>query len=114
MSNPKRTTIKLHDLFGSTLSTRQAVQAIAERIPDSAKEVLIDFNEITFISRSFAHEFLRFQEKSDIRIKTANVRGEAKQILALVDESRRRDKRHDHEDEITNTSISLSDPSLVF
>ncbi|GEM_PF-2686415 len=114
MSNPKQTTIKLRELFGPTLSTRQVVTVITDHIPTRAKEVCVDFSEITFVSRSFAHEFLRFQETSDIPIKRSHFSQEVQQIFTLVDKSRRQHKQHDHKDEITDTSIRLSDHSLAF
>lgn len=114
MSNPKKIILKLRDLFGPTVSTRQAVQVIAEHVPVHAKELCVDFSDITFVSRSFAHEFLRFQEKSDISVKKSHVCKEVEKILTLVAKSRHHSKQHDHEDEITDTSMSLSDPSLVF
>lgn len=114
MSNRNQENIKLRDIFGPTLSTRQAVKVIVDRIPADAKEVVIDFSEISFISRSFAHEFLRLQENSAVPMKTANVCGEVEQIIALVSKSREQNKPHDHDDEITDTSVSLSDHSLAF
>lgn len=112
MSN-KIITIKLRQLFGETISTRQAVALLAAKIPTGAKAITIDFCDITFVSRSFAHEFLRFQDQWKSSLKIVHLLPEVQSILDLVARSRRHPHR-DHDEEITNTSISLSDTSMSF
>jgi len=61
-------TIKLRELFGSTISTREAARFLLKEITEMSskektKSIIIDFTKIEFISRSFADEFFKAKER---------------------------------------------------
>ena len=99
--------IRLGDMFEASLSTRQAVSLIANKVPKATvTEVTVDFEGITFISRSFAHEFLRFEERAPYKVKRINLEPDIQKIFKIVDASRHTSHSH-WEPEITDSAISL-------
>jgi len=49
-------TIKLQNIFGTDLYTRSRAAEIRSSIKEQAEEVVLDFEGVNFISRSFADE----------------------------------------------------------
>lgn len=107
--NSKSKSVIVKELFGTTVSTRQAVQELAKRIPAKVSKVVVDFDKVEFVSRSFAHEFLHFQEKLSVEVK--NLSPDVEKMFEAVRKSAFHRKR---DDEITNSSVSLSDLSSHF
>lgn len=109
--NSKSKSIVVKELFGTTVNTRQAVQELAKHVPQKAsKKVVVDFDKVEFVSRSFAHEFLRFQKKYP-DVEVLNLSRNVKKMFNTVRESR--SSAYSTED-ITDSSINLSDLSLHF
>lgn len=111
MLNKKNKTKKivLKDLFGSAVSTRQAVEEISKELSKNSSKTVIDFKGIEFVSRSFAHEFLRFEDKNSVEVK--NLYPDVKKMFQAVRKSR---FSRTWDEEITDSSISLSDLSSHF
>ena len=101
----KRIVIK--DLFGTTVSTRQAVQELAKQIPAKASQVFVDFEEVEFVSRSFAHEFSRFQ-KTNPTIEVMNL---SKNVKKMFDVVRQSTTASYSEEDITDSSINITEIS---
>ncbi len=113
MSKDKKKLIKLHSLFGSSISTRQAVEEIARKAERSS-DVVLDFCDITFVSRSFAHELLRFQDEFKAKVTLKNIQPAVQKFLDIVKQARLSSNETDEEIEITETSAILSDPTVNF
>lgn len=64
-NSKKTSTIKLIEVLAPVVSSREIINEILEnKINDQdSNEVILDFNEIKFISRSAAHELLKLKEK---------------------------------------------------
>ncbi|MBI1909652.1 MAG: DUF4325 domain-containing protein [Deltaproteobacteria bacterium] len=107
-SKPKSVAVK--ELFGTTVSTRQAVQEFAKYVPSKTSKVVIDFDEVEFVSRSFAHEFLRFQ-KTHPAVEIQNC---SKDVKKMFDTVRRSSSSAYSDEDITDSSINLADLSLHF
>lgn len=79
-------TMKL-DLFtlfsNSTLRNRNTVKLISRKIK-KAKEVILDFEKIDFISKSFAHELKKFVKNSDKKIRMINKNQSIRQMLLIA------------------------------
>lgn len=68
--------VKLYELFGSTISTREAARFVLKKINEAyskekVKSITVNFAKIEFISRSFADEFLKVKEKLEKQKKIA-------------------------------------------
>ncbi len=78
--------IKLSDYFDNQLNSRFSVRSILSKIKN--EDVIIDFININFISRSAAHELLysvdKFAEKG-VKIIFKNLNTEVQQMLNKVD-----------------------------
>ena len=89
----------LKDLFCPTLSTRQSVDELSKKLSvDIDTKTVIDFEGIEFVSRSFAHEFLRFEEKHFVEVK--NISSEVENMFQSV---RRTRSSTTHEDIASGT-----------
>jgi hypothetical protein len=65
--------IKLHDLFCTdTLRHRETARKIVEIIPKDISQVIVDFEEIDFASRSFLHELLVGLDNKEVSYENAN------------------------------------------
>ena len=106
--------LKLCKLFGATISTRQAVTLIVEKIPSSANRVVVDFLKIDFISRSFAHAFLQLQKNSNYEVLIMNASKDVLHIFDIVKASMKKNHDERTEEEITESSIHLSESSFGF
>lgn len=100
-------TVLLKSLLAPVIATRQAVEEIVKQIPKKSTKVVIDFKGVEFISRSFAHEFHRFQEKNPA-IKVENQSEDVRRMFEVVLES---NPSKSWDEDITNSSINLSDLS---
>ena len=72
MKNKTIKTIRLCELFGWSISTRQAAQFVLRKINEMhrkkrIKSVTISFARVRFISRSFADELLKIKERLEKR-----------------------------------------------
>lgn len=66
--------IVLQDYLPSIIATRSALANLQESIKlEENKEYVFDFTNITFVSRSFADEFLKYIESSNIHFKFIHI-----------------------------------------
>jgi anti-anti-sigma regulatory factor len=68
----KATEIKLTDYFTEKVNSRSVVRMVAENFSDS-KSVMLDFENIDFISRAAAHELVTSLEKLQTEGKTVSL-----------------------------------------
>ena len=68
----KRQIIPLQEMFEKNISSRQAVEKIQNQFEPAAKIIVLDFAGIEFVSRSFAHELIRFSKSSEKEIEFVN------------------------------------------
>ena len=100
--NTKSKSVAVKELFGTTVSTRQAVQEFAKQVPSKTSKVVIDFDAVEFVSRSFAHECLRFQ-KNHPAVEIQNCSKDVKRMFDTV----RQSSSSVSDEDITDSSINL-------
>ncbi|MBD3248535.1 hypothetical protein GF336_00635 [Candidatus Woesearchaeota archaeon] len=77
--------IKLIDKFEENIATRESVVDFFRWINKLvSKDIMVDFNEIEFISRSAAHEYLRQSKKSKKNISNVNMGSEVENMFEYV------------------------------
>lgn len=85
---PNTATIKLAAYFDSSINTRDAVRAVfAESIPSNTKNLVIDFSDIEFISRSPGDEILKQRKKlinADISVTFKDVPAQVAKVLDVI------------------------------
>lgn len=99
-------------MFGSSISTRQAVSDIEKNVDGTP--AILDFSQIDFVSRSFAHEFLRFLKRINVSIEMSGLSPDVEKWINFVKEGRASTEDECERDEITESSYSLFDPSINF
>mgnify|MGYP001561329916 CR=1 FL=1 len=77
--------IKLSDYFGKMIITRNAVADFFSFLSQlSEKEIILDFKEIEFISRSCADEYIKRKLMSNKQIKEINISHNIYSMFLLV------------------------------
>ncbi len=84
----KETKIKLHRLISNNISSREAIHLIEDKIFCSSKpedlNITLDFNNINFISKSFADEVLKLEQKlrnKKLHSESINLNDNVKKML---------------------------------
>lgn len=87
--------IKLSRLITKSISSRQAIQPVRDKIFALPKHkdflIELDFTDIDFISRSFADEILKLKEKMENKkmcLKFINKNSEINRMLKIVSSQR--------------------------
>ncbi len=79
--------IYLNKVIGENILTRNSIASLFERKINRSKkeEIIIDFKNVKFMSRSGAAEYLKLREESDKRIIERNMSDEIKSMFSLVE-----------------------------
>ncbi len=81
-------TIHIQDFLPSHISTRKAINKLRKNVKLKAKEYYIfDFSNITFISRSFADEFLKYLKTAGIKWQFKHINKNVSSMLKAVQHS---------------------------
>jgi len=77
--------ISLFEVFGNNIVTRNSMSSFFEDI-DSMKntEIALDFNKVTFISRSCADEYLKQRKANKKKIVEVNISENVCEMFRLV------------------------------
>ncbi|MEM3413351.1 MAG: hypothetical protein QXE27_05335 [Thermoplasmata archaeon] len=82
--------IDLGKLIAPLISTRQAAKIVEEKaIESGSSEILIDFKNVDFISRSFACALLKMKKNLEMRkftIKFLNMNNDVEQMIRIAEE----------------------------
>ncbi|MDE1837958.1 MAG: hypothetical protein KGJ23_15255 [Euryarchaeota archaeon] len=91
MTPPKAPRVlKVADAVGPMLVLRETAASFFSKVNSTpSPTVVVDFSGTTFMSRSFAHEYLVRKAASRKSVHQRNVPEEARRMLALVREQRR-------------------------
>lgn len=80
--------IKLYEKFGKILNIRSSAEDIFIDIPADVDEIIIDFDKIEFIGRSFAQEYYRQLKNYDnFKISEINKCEDVAKMIKVVFES---------------------------
>ena len=78
--------IVIQDYLPSIIATRAALCSLQEHINlEEEKEYIFDFKNITFISRSFADEFLKYIKSSNIQWKFIHINKNISSIFHAIE-----------------------------
>ena len=77
--------ISLHKEFGKNILTRSSMDAFFKRINSlKDKDVILDFKNIHFISRSSAAEYIKQREETNKNLIEKNMSNEVKSMFYIV------------------------------
>lgn len=76
--------IKLEDEFGVDLGSRSYALELFKKLDDNPSKITIDFENVEFISRSFAQEYLNQKFNAKCEIEEINVHDEVKNMFNVV------------------------------
>ncbi len=78
---------------GTVLSTRKNADEFFKEIKrQKAKDVILDFKKVEFMSRSFADQYLQLKIDSRIQIREINKNDEISRIIDFVERVRKRNE----------------------
>ncbi len=92
MSKVKDFQIRLNDYYDSQILSRKAVKQLFNEI-DKTNKIILDFNKITFVSRSAFHQFLIESEKIKY-IKFINMNADLKKLFSIVKSTYKKKNLH--------------------
>ena len=95
--------IRLNEEFGEYMITRNSLAAFYEEKIENNKddEIILDFKNIKFISRSCAAEYMKLREKSSKNVSEANMSIEVKKMFKVI------------VNQLKNSDFKLSKPSII-
>lgn len=86
--------IRLRDIYSDDLYTRSRASEIRLRINADDEEVVLDFDQIGFMSRSFADELNNIMDDfSNVKFHFANCNNDIETMITKVAESRKRERK---------------------
>lgn len=84
-----KTTIYLKDYFTNKISSRSSVEQVFSKLKEiNTDNIILDFSDITNISRSAAHQFIRewqsFTEDKNMHIELQSMNNNVKQMMEIA------------------------------
>ena len=87
-------TIKLKNIYNADLFSRSRASELLSYIKTGADEVVMDFDGINFISRSFADELCNIiDDNKDKKFSFAGQIEEVRTMISMVQEGRRQERK---------------------
>ncbi|WP_296809192.1 STAS-like domain-containing protein [uncultured Methanobrevibacter sp.] len=77
--------VNLENTFAKKLGMRTTAKRLFDEIRDE-KKVILNFQDVEFMSRSFAQEYVFQKHNSNIQIKEENMNDFVKELLEVVEE----------------------------
>lgn len=105
----KNQVIELSELFDRNINTRAAISFITEKIDQEAESIVLNFEKIEFVSRSFAHELLKLVKNHHQPVKFECVNKDIKNLLAIVKRS-----KESHRETVHTSFVKLSHSASSF
>jgi len=85
-----KTKINIKDYYSSIIATRKDISILKDKVTlMSGNEYIFDFHDISFISRSFADEFIKYLISSNIKWRFKNTNANIKAIFDAVKKSQK-------------------------
>ena len=83
-----KNTIDIQDYYSSVIATRKAISLLKSKIVlQENQHYIFNFLNISFISRSFADEFLKYLKSANINWEIKNTNSNIKAIIEAVRKS---------------------------
>ena len=77
--------VKIEQMIHRKLGMRFSAEKFFESLNNNAEEIIIDFTNVDFMSRSFAQEYVFQKRKTDVKIVEKNTKGIVKDMLSTVE-----------------------------
>ena len=85
-----KNTIQILNYLPAIISTRKSINNLSSNVRLTAKEsYILDFSGVSFISRSFADEFITYLKSADVVWKIKNANNNIKAMLDAVQKSQK-------------------------
>ncbi len=65
-------TINMYERYGDIIGLRYLAESIFDNIGDNIDEIVVDFDKVEFIGRSFKQEYIRQKKKQNAKIIEIN------------------------------------------
>ncbi|MFB6181954.1 MAG: hypothetical protein ABEJ24_03585 [Candidatus Magasanikbacteria bacterium] len=88
MQNNQQNTIKMNEKFGKIVNSREMVRKVLQDYLDKKEDLVLDFSDAEFISRSAADEILKIKGKYEGNIKIVNTIDDVEKMIQTVAKSR--------------------------
>jgi hypothetical protein len=76
--------VKLEKEFYKKLGMRSSAEELFEKIEPSSSKFIVDFDNIEFMSRSFAQEYIYQKFISQVEVEEINMSGIVKEMYNIV------------------------------
>ena len=78
--------IHIKDYYPAFISSRKSISIIKNKVDfeTTGRDITFDFSEIVFISRSFAHEFIKFTKTEKLNVEFINTNSNVGAMFAAV------------------------------
>lgn len=78
--------IHIKDFYPAFISSRKSISILKKQVDftTTGRDIIFDFSEIVFISRSFAHEFIKFAKSNNLNFDFANTNINVSAMFAAV------------------------------
>jgi GTP1/Obg family GTP-binding protein len=87
-------TLKLKDIYAADLFSRSRVSELLQYINSNTDEIVLDFDGINFISRSFADELCNIMDdNNDKKFVFVGQIAEVQTMISRVQESRKQERK---------------------
>lgn len=84
-------TIKIKEILGNNIILRSSITPLKEKISNDT--LFLDFEEVDFISRSFADELYSFIEKNNTLLQIINTNEVIKVIMQAVETTHKKGRK---------------------
>lgn len=75
----------LADKFGNQIVTRNSIKLFLDKLSGASnKEIVLDFKDVSFISRSCADEYIKWKIMDSKKITEINMNNEVRMMFKLV------------------------------
>lgn len=88
--------IILQEKFGETLNTRENVNDLFSQLKSSLsnkKNIVLDFTDVTFMSRSFADQLVKVINSSNFQIELMNMNLDIQEMYRIVQKTQKDNNR---------------------
>lgn len=76
--------IKMFEKYGGVINIRSKAETVFDEVPSGATEIIVDFDNVEFIGRSFTQEYRRRKEKINIPVTEINMNDIVSEMIKVV------------------------------
>jgi len=77
-------TINIFSKYGNIIGIRRLAESIFDDIDEANTEIIVDFDKVEFIGRSFTQEYIRQKKKQTATVKEVNLSDDNQKMMDWV------------------------------